>query len=395
LKAYLVECPIGIFALDAKGKVVDKVLFGKDKQKVADKLSQLRSGELIEEISLLLDKLLRNRFKTLVIENEGLAPNIKEKWPFAVEVEKAPKIVQRFTDKLPSIAVNLRAFKSEDDFDDFVRQVTVQLAKEAVSVAVGRRDLYAVQAVRTIDDSDKTLNLLAGRIREWYGLHFPELDRQVDKHESYVRLVAGLGRRESFTKDRLIEAGIPKEKAAAIDGAARGSMGSGIADDDLEWLRYFCNDWLELLKFREKAEGYVDKVMNQVAPNMTSLAGPKLSARLVSIAGGLENLAKMPASTIQVLGAEKALFRSLKTGARPPKHGVIFQYGAIHQSPRWQRGKIARALSGKLAIAARLDYFGGEFKGEVLRREVESKIKEISEKYKSPPVRGRHAERVR
>ena len=99
------------------------------------------------------------------------------------------------------------------------------------------------------------------------------------------------------------------------------------------------------------------------------------------------NLAKMPASTMQVLGAEKALFRSLKTGARPPKHGVIFQYASIHQSPRWQRGKIARALSGKLAIAARVDAFGGEFIGDKLAKDVEKKVAEIQEKYKEPPVR--------
>jgi nucleolar protein 56 len=107
----------------------------------------------------------------------------------------------------------------------------------------------------------------------------------------------------------------------------------------------------------------------------------------MSIAGGLENLAKMPASTMQVLGAEKALFRSLKTGARPPKHGVIFQYASIHQSPRWQRGKIARALSGKLAIAARVDAFGGDYMGEKLAKDLEKKISEIQEKYKEPPVR--------
>jgi nucleolar protein 56 len=93
----------------------------------------------------------------------------------------------------------------------------------------------------------------------------------------------------------------------------------------------------------------------------------------------------MPASTLQVLGAEKALFRSLKTGARPPKHGVIFQHIAIHQSPRWQRGKIARALSGKLSIAARLDAFGGEFLGQKLRGDVERKVNEIKERYKMPP----------
>src|SRR5438132_13262417 len=95
------------------------------------------------------------------------------------------------------------------------------------------------------------------------------------------------------------------------------------------------------------------------APNITGVLGAVLSAKILSMEGGLENVAKMPASTIQVLGAEKALFRTLKTGARPPKHGIIFQYAAIHQSPRWLRGKIARAVAGKLVIAARMNAYGG------------------------------------
>lgn len=340
-----------------------------------------------------MESLRKDRFKTLVIENEGLARKIEEGGALKVAVERGSKVVQKFRTKLPSIAVDLHIFETEEDFNNFAREVTVQLAKVAVSVAVGRRDLYAVQTVRAIDDLDKMLNLFAGRIREWYGLHFPELDRLLEKHETYVRLVTDLGKRENFTKSQLVKEGIPQDRAAAIEEAAKRSMGADIADEDIEWLKSFCKDWLELLKFRGKAEGYIEKVMNQVAANMTSMVGPILSARLISIAGGLENLAKMPASTVQVLGAEKALFRSLKTGARPPKHGVIFQHGAIHQSPRWQRGKIARALSGKLAIAARLDYFGGEFKGDALRQQVEKKVKEISEKYEAPPVRGRHAER--
>lgn len=395
MKAYLVESPIGVFALDEKGKIAEKVLFGKDKEKAAAKLDRLRSAEPIEELSKLLEGLREKRFKTLIIENEELAPKIEEKWALKVVVEKRSQIVQKFRAKLPSISVDLGIFKTKERFNSFMREVTVLLAKAAVSLAVGRRDLYAVQTVRAIDDLDKMLNLFAGRIREWYGLHFPELDRLIEKHDTYVRLLTELGKRENFTKQRLIEEGVPTERAAAIDEAAGHSMGADIADQDLEWLKSFCKDWLELVKFREKAEGYVGTVMNEVAPNMTSLVGPVLSARLISIAGGLENLAKMPASTIQVLGAEKALFRSLKTGARPPKHGVIFQHGAIHQSPRWQRGKIARALSGKLAIAARLDYFGGEFKGDALRDALEKKVKEISEKYEAPPTRGRHEERRR
>jgi len=110
-----------------------------------------------------------------------------------------------------------------------------------------------------------------------------------------------------------------------------------------------------------------------------------LGARLIALAGGLTNLAKMPASTIQVLGAEKALFRSLKTGTRPPKHGIIFQHTLLHEAKKWQRGKIARAIAGKLAIAARTDAFGGRYAGEKLREDLERRIKEIQEKYVQPP----------
>ncbi|WP_455363712.1 hypothetical protein, partial [[Eubacterium] cellulosolvens] len=282
-----------------------------------------------------------------------------------------------------------------EEYQRFIRQVTMEIARVSVAAAAAKRDLYAVQAVRAIDDIDKTVNLFAGRIREWYGLHFPELDRIVEKHDTYARLVADLGPRSNFTEEKLEKEGIPKDKIQQIAASARRSMGASFPEEDLEWLRSFCKDALELFRFREKAEAYVDGVMKETAPNTAAILGPLLTARLMSIAGGLENLAKMPASTMQVLGAEKALFRSLKTGARPPKHGVIFQYASIHQSPRWQRGKIARALSGKVAIAARLDAFGGDFMGDKLANDLEKKISEIHEKYKEPPVRERDEGRRR
>jgi len=229
------------------------------------------------------------------------------------------------------------------------------------------------------------LNLLAGRVREWYGLHFPEMDRIVERHDTYARLVSKLGNRSNFNRDALVSEGLPKETAEQLARTASRSMGAKIDESDLAILQSFCGLMLELYRFREKTESYVEECLKQVAPNMTAIVGASLSARLMSIAGSLENLAKMPASTLQVLGAEKALFRSLKTGARPPKHGVIFQHTAIHQSPRWQRGKIARALSGKLSIAARVDAFGGEFIGDKMRASVDKKIEEIKERYKTAP----------
>jgi nucleolar protein 56 len=125
--------------------------------------------------------------------------------------------------------------------------------------------------------------------------------------------------------------------------------------------------------------------MEEVAPNTRAIGGSLLGARLVALAGGLMNLAKLPASTIQVLGAEKALFRSLKTKARPPKHGIIFQHPLIHDGKRWQRGKIARALAGKLAIAARVDAFRGKYTGDELKADLEKRIAEIHERYEKPP----------
>jgi nucleolar protein 56 len=151
-------------------------------------------------------------------------------------------------------------------------------------------------------------------------------------------------------------------------------------------------------------EKYLDDTMEEVAPNIKAMVGSLLGARLIAIAGGLTNVAKMPASTIQVLGAEKALFRSLKTGTLPPKHGIIFQHTYLHDAKRWQRGKIARALAGKLAIAARIDAYGHRDISESLKTKLDMRIAEIREKYsepppiqerKSQPERPRHEQRER
>ena len=125
--------------------------------------------------------------------------------------------------------------------------------------------------------------------------------------------------------------------------------------------------------------------MQQVAPNMKALVGALLGARLISLAGSLKRLAFIPASTIQVLGAEKALFRALRTGAKPPKHGIIFQWDDIHGAPYWQKGKIARVLAGKLAIAARVDYFSGEYMGDNILEDLTRRINEIRRKYPTAP----------
>jgi nucleolar protein 56 len=225
-----------------------------------------------------------------------------------------------------------------------------------------------------------------GRLREWYGVYFPELDRLIETHETYSRLVTNLGSRENFTVENLERENIPKERTQLVAKAAESSMGADVAESDLEMVQALAKDVLNFYLLRKNLEEYVDRTMEELAPNVRAVAGALLGARLIAMAGSLRNLAMRAASTIQVIGAEKALFRSLKTGARPPKHGLIFQHTLLHDAKRWQRGKIARVIAGKLAIAARADAFGGHYIGDRLKADINKRIEEIQTKYKEPPA---------
>jgi nucleolar protein 56 len=154
-------------------------------------------------------------------------------------------------------------------------------------------------------------------------------------------------------------------------------LGSELSDSDMSAIQTLTEIILNLYKERRTLEGYISTLMEEVAPNITSLVGSLVGARLISLAGSLKDLARKPSSTLQILGAEKALFRSLKTGADPPKHGVIYQVPEIHSAPYWQRGKIARALAGKLSIAARIDAYSEAGVVTSLREQFESRLEEI------------------
>ena len=390
MKAYLIDSPAGLFLLEKTGKISERALFAHNPSDAAAQLKQVLNGELPPESSAFGQRLSQLELDQVTVDSEPLARLARSIVKAEVVQDENDPTVSKLRNRLPSILVRLRIIESKDEYEQFVREVSLELAKTAITEATTKRDLYAIQTVRSIEDLDKILNLLAGRVREWYGLHFPELDRLVEKHDSYIRLVHSLGARDSFSYDALTKLGIPQDKATQISASAEKSSGAEMTGTDLEWLRQVCGTVLELYGLREAAEKYTDKIMGEVAPNMTSVLGAVLSAKLISMAGGLENIAKMPSSTLQVLGAEKALFRTLKTGARPPKHGVIFQYAPIHQSPKWLRGKIARAVAGKLAIAARMDAYGGGDKGQGLKDALEKKIVDLKGRYQGPPRKREH-----
>jgi len=267
-----------------------------------------------------------------------------------------------------------------------VRQKSIAAAEEAIREASSRPDLHLVQAIQALDDTDKYLNITATRASEWYGLHFPELPQLVQDNVALCKLISEVGGRESFTAENLSGRGFTDKKVEAILSARDRSKGGTISEGDLGRVKALASLAVQLGSLRDGLNGYVESQMKKVAPNVAEVAGATIGARLMAKAGGLDRLAVLPASTIQILGAEKALFRALRTGARPPKHGILFQHQAVHTAPKWQRGKIARTLANKIAIAARVDYYRGSEDASI-KAGLDKRIESIRERYKEPPQR--------
>jgi nucleolar protein 56 len=261
----------------------------------------------------------------------------------------------------------------------------MQLSSSKVTEVSESPDLHIIEAINTLDETDKIANLLSSRLREWYGLHFPELDNLIDTISGYSKIVLA-GRREDLTRQTYLDAGFPEEKAEMLSLLQGKSRGGQMSNENLAIVQSLARQILQLFELRNILEKHIETQMIAIAPNISGILGTSVGARILARAGSLKRLASMPASTIQVLGAEKALFRSLKTGARPPKHGLLFQHTLVHAAPRWQRGKIARAIAAKAALAARVDVYGAG-RNEMLFEKLNVRVAEIGEKYKEAPER--------
>jgi nucleolar protein 56 len=196
--------------------------------------------------------------------------------------------------------------------------------------------------------------------------------------------VSRAGLRQNITAEILQGAGMQDKKVEVILDAARRSKGGDMAPENLAIVKRLADQVISQSDLRRVLADHVEVAMETVAPNVKELLTVTVGARIIAKAGSLARLATLPASTIQVLGAEKALFRALKTGARPPKHGLLFQHPLVHSAPKWQRGKIARAVASKVAIAARIDYYRHAGKDTTIQDRLNTRLNEIREKYKEP-----------
>jgi len=282
----------------------------------------------------------------------------------------------------PAILVQAEFAQDENDAIQKLREFAINLSSSKVTEVSESPDLHIIQAINTLDDTDKIINGISSRLREWYGLHFPELDNIIDSVNGYAQIVLA-GKRNDMSDSVFVDAGFPDSKVQMLSLVKEKSRGGDITDENLQIVQALAKNILELFDMRKSLEAQIDEEMEKNAPNITAVLGTTVGARILAKAGSLNKLAKMPASTIQVLGAEKALFRALKTGSNPPKHGLLFQHAVVHAAPRWQRGKIARAIAAKAAIASRVDVHGVGLNTTLLEK-LNIRVKEIEEKYTEP-----------
>ena len=273
----------------------------------------------------------------------------------------------------------------ENTLNDTLRDFALKWSSLSVQEASAQLDLHISQSVNALDEIDKILNTIGTRMREWYGLHFPELDNLLQNIVTYANIVSKFGDRSEITRDYLLTLEIPENKVEIIIETARRSKGGKITQENLSILQSLATQVISLSQIRKTLEEHIEFSMNEIAPNIKELLTATVGARLIAKAGSLKRLASLSSSTIQILGAEKALFRTLKTGANPPKHGLLFQHPVIHSAPKWQRGKLARAISAKAAIAARVDLYGrNPLTNTILSSKLKDRITEIQQKYKEP-----------
>jgi nucleolar protein 56 len=372
---HIAECVLGVFAFDDEGKMIAFKRFPPDPIEVAGRIASIQMGTLTGEHRELIGELIEKGNREFTLEPEQLVNALKKEFRRAkFEMNMPNKAGSILRGRLRDIAEEV-GFK---DVDKFAREVNFILTRHKLRMEAAQRDRLIIQSIGVLDEVDRFSNILVGLVREWYSTHFPELDRLVPDHELYIKLVLSLGSREQFTSTALKDiAELPGDRANRIVEAAQTSLGAEFDEIDIKTLQACAQRISDLYELRGRIAEYIDGLMAQIAPNLRTVVGGLIGARLILIAGGLGRLARLPSSTIQVLGAEKALFRALKTRTRPPKHGVIYQYPDVRGSPRQLRGKIARALAGKIAIAARVDAMSGEFVGDRLAANLKARIANI------------------
>lgn len=254
-------------------------------------------------------------------------------------------------------------------------------SRAKVKFSVQKNDNHIIQAIAILDQLDKAINTFSMRVREWYSWHFPELVKIVSDNHKYAQIALLVKDKKTLSEDSLYELAAvvddDEDIAKSIIEAAKISMGQEISKSDMENVTLFAQRVVDLANYRKSLHSYLVNKMSVVAPNLAALIGEIVGARLISHAGSLTNLSKYPASTVQILGAEKALFRALKTKGNTPKYGLLYHSSFIGRAGQKNKGRISRFLANKCSIASRIDNFSespSTVFGTALKKQVEERL---------------------
>lgn len=373
---YVVLLELGVAAFDQGGSVVASKKF----ENAIRSYRLLKSGATPDEIKSFIEKL--RPFDPVTTNDASVAAVLRQA---GLNSQLMPEDQQQSIQSTKPIFIVKAGFaNNEQDAMQALREFAINLSSSRVKEASERLDLHIIQSINALDELDKIINTVGARMREWYGLHFPELDNLVQSLVAYAEIASRAGLRENITAEILQSAGMQDKKVEIMLDGAKRSKGGDMTPENLAIVKRLADQVIAQSDLRRVLADHIEVAMETVAPTVKELLTASVGARIIAKAGSLARLAMLPASTIQVLGAEKALFRALKTGARPPKHGILFQHPLIHSAPKWQRGKIARAIASKVAIAARIDYYRHSGKDSSIQDRLNARLTEIREKYKEP-----------
>lgn len=343
MECYVTYSIKGFYAFNENNELIDEKLF--KEEEILQKLIEIDNKEIPTEESELIKELSSN-YDTIIIESNKRSSDYSNS---KVKV------------KNPNQGGDYLRSEYNLDIDNDIYQ---KLAIYRMKKAQAGEDKHLIQAINSIDEIDESISKLIERIREWYALYFPEMDL-IKNNETYIKLIY-----ENKTKEEIINAKSDAFPSDMLD------IEDDINPEDLNIMNNYAKSIYELQQTRKNIINYIDSKMDSIAPNLKLLVGSSLGAKLISHAGGLKRLATYPSSTVQIMGAEKALFRHLKSGDRPPKYGLIYQHPQVRGAKWWNRGKIARLLAGRISLAVRKDVFTHDFNPEIFN-EFSDRVEEI------------------
>lgn len=358
MKAFIATNILGTFAFNTEGELMEHILFRKDPEFIAGRLSRARKGEVIEEEIELL-KILRKRGVKEIAWNK----NTQAKGVDIICVYQKDNVAEEtLSFSYRRYALEFKWASTQAEVNEILTKVNVLLTKSQLKIA--KKDKILMQAVAVLDELEKDLNIFTEHLREWYGLYFPEAVSRFDSNEKFINFVADIGSKENIQDKEL-------------SGLAGKSAGMPFGENDIDEIRAFARNLQELNSRKSSLSKYVEACAKATIPNISAVAGPVLGARMLVLAGGIDKISSMASSTIQLLGAEKALFRHLKGKGKAPKYGILFGHPMIQNAPKHLKGKAARLIAAKISIAARIDKFSKDDRGAELRKQLEEQIARI------------------